>query len=104
MMEYTICAVVSAFVTAVLDARLGTRVLRNRSFWIFQGVMVFFAILSNGYLTGRPIVIYGEAQYLGIRLGTIPVEDFIYGFSLTTLSVILWEYLGRRDSSKDRAG
>jgi lycopene cyclase domain-containing protein len=104
MMEYTICAVVSAFVTVVLDARLGTRVLRNRSFWIFQGVMIFFAVLSNGYLTWRPIVIYGETQYLGIRLGTIPLEDFVYGFSLTTLSVILWEYFGKKVSTEDRAG
>ncbi len=96
MKEYTICAVIAAVITIALDVRLKTNVLRNPSFWMFQAVMVFFAILSNGYLTWRPIVLYGEGHFLGIRLWTIPLEDFVYGFSLTALSVIVWEYLGKK--------
>lgn len=91
MKEYTLLAAASALMTIWLDRFLGTNVLRRKIFWIFLGVMFFFKVFVNGYLTWRPIVLYGEPYYLGVRLGTIPVEDFVYGFSLVALSVILWE-------------
>jgi len=92
MKEYTVAAIVAALLVAVLDWRLGTRILRRRAFWIFLGVMFAFKILANGYLTWRPIVLYNPEFFLGVRLFTIPVEDFVYGFSLIAMSIILWEY------------
>ena len=99
MKEYTICALISALLVMIADRRLNTRVLRRGSFWLFFGVMISFKTLVNGYLTWRPIVTYGESSYLGFRLGTIPLEDFVYGFSLITLSVVVWEFL-RKDKTK----
>jgi lycopene cyclase domain-containing protein len=98
--EYTILAVASAIFTVWLDGFLTTSVLKKKRFWIFLGVMYFFKTLVNGYLTWRPIVLYGDGYYLGVRLFTIPVEDYVYGFSLVTLSVILWEYFTAKESSK----
>jgi lycopene cyclase domain-containing protein len=68
---------------------------------VLVAVMFGFMLLANGYLTWRPIVIYGEAFNLGIRLWTIPVEDFFYGFSLIGLTVILWEYFNRSGQPSD---
>jgi lycopene cyclase domain-containing protein len=98
MKEYTICAILSALVAVLLDRGLGTRLLRRGAFWIFLGAMFCFKLLVNGYLTWRPIVRYGEMYYLGVRLGTIPVEDFLYGFSLITVSVVMWEYFRRGEA------
>jgi len=92
MKEYTIAAVAAALLVAFLDRKLRTRVLRQSAFWIFLAVMYAFKLLANGYLTWRPIVTYNSEFFLGVRVFTIPVEDFIYGFSLIALSVILWEY------------
>jgi lycopene cyclase domain-containing protein len=92
MKEYTLLAIASALATIWLDRFLHTTILRRKIFWIFLGVMFFFKTIVNGYLTWRPIVLYGESFYLGVRLGTIPVEDYVYGFSLVALSVILWEH------------
>jgi len=96
MKEYTIAAVVAALLVVLLDGKLGTRVLRQSAFWIFLAVMYAFKLLVNGYLTWRPIVTYNSEFFLGLRLFTIPVEDFVYGFSLIAMSVILWEYLKAR--------
>jgi len=62
-------------------------------------VMLFFKIPSNGYLTWRPIVIYNPDQFLGIRLWTIPLEDFLYGFGLITITIVLWEFFLRKEGA-----
>jgi lycopene cyclase domain-containing protein len=40
-------------------------------------------LLTNGLLTGaflpEPIVWYNDAENLGLRIGTIPVEDALFG-------------------------
>lgn len=95
-MEYTIAAVVAAVCVVLLDLWLGTRVLRRREFWVFLAVMYAFKLVANGYLTWRPIVMYGPEHFLGVRLGTIPLEDFVYGFALIGMSVVLWEYFRPR--------
>ena len=99
MKEYTVAAVVSVVITLVLDRTLGTRLLQRKEFWIFLAVMYAFKVLANGYLTWRPVVIYGADFFLNIRLFTIPLEDFLYGFSLITSSVILWEYFRKKEMS-----
>ena len=97
MREYTILSLLSVLLTAVLDRTLRTGVLRKAHFWVFMGVMFGFMLIANGYLTWRPIVLYGERFSLGLRLVTIPVEDFLFGFSLVGMSVILWEYFKRKE-------
>jgi len=94
--EYTVLTVLAALAVVWLDRQLGTRVLRKRIFWIFLLVMFGFKLLANGYLTWRPIVLYNPSHFLGFRLVTIPLEDFVYGFSIIASSVILWEYYKRR--------
>lgn len=96
MKEYTILALGSAVVATFLDHLLGTRITHRRSFWITQAVMFFFEIPTNGYLTWRPIVLYNSEVFLNIRLGTIPVEDFFYGYGLITLTLIFWEFFAAK--------
>ena len=52
----------------------------------------FFIV--NGVLTGTGIegniVWYNDDQNLGIRLGTIPIEDTAYAFSLILMNLFLF--------------
>lgn len=56
-------------------------------------LLPFFVV--NGVLTGTAIegnvVWYNDAENLGIRLGTIPVEDTVYAFSLILFNLLLFE-------------
>jgi lycopene cyclase domain-containing protein len=97
--EYSVAAIVAAGAALVLDRLLGTRLAASRRFWIFQALMIPAQFLVNGYLTGRPIVLYGSEFSLGIRLFTIPIEDFLYGFSLMSFSLIFWEYFRQKSAS-----
>ncbi|MER3523879.1 MAG: lycopene cyclase domain-containing protein [Ignavibacteria bacterium] len=91
-MEYTYAAVASVIVVVCADRLLKTHLVHQARFWIFIGIMFAFKTIVNGYLTWRPIVLYGESFQIALRIGTIPVEDYLFGFSLITSSIILWEW------------
>nr|WP_321407363.1 lycopene cyclase domain-containing protein [uncultured Carboxylicivirga sp.] len=67
--------------------------------WIYLSYLLIipFFLASNGILTGswiaEPIVWYNNQENLGIRIGTIPVEDSIYGFLLIALNIQLYKWI-----------
>lgn len=85
-------AVLSVAVAVIVDRRLKTKLLRNPLFYFFLLVIAGFKLLVNGFLTSSMIVQYDPAHYMGIRVITIPVEDFLFGFSMVTIAVSIWEY------------
>lgn len=50
----------------------------------------------NGLLTWLPVVIYNNTQNLGIRAGTIPVEDFLYSAIMLLMNITLYEWYMKR--------
>ena len=67
----------------------------NRFYMAFVVVLIPFHII-NGILTAIPIVSYNNAQNMGVRLGTIPVEDHFYCMALLLMNIALFEYFKRR--------
>ncbi|PZU83539.1 MAG: lycopene cyclase domain-containing protein [Chryseobacterium sp.] len=74
--------------------------------WIGKASFVYIVLLPgfvlvNGILTGsgleNPIVNYNSGKFIGLRLLSIPIEDFFYGYSL-----ILWNiYFFRKFKVKE---
>jgi lycopene cyclase domain-containing protein len=75
----------------LLDHLTRAHILRRIEFYVFLLIILGFKLLVNGYLTAKGIVLYSGGQYLGIRLGSIPLEDFFFGFSMVTMTLIFWE-------------
>ncbi len=65
----------------------------------FIAIYPFF-LISNGILTGSgllsPIVWYDNTQNLGVRIGTIPLEDTFYGMLLIFLNILLYQYFKKK--------
>ena len=61
--------------------------------WIIALLPMAFV---NGILTGNPVVIYDDTENLGIRIGTIPFEDFFYNLLYMIWMISLFEYFKQR--------
>jgi len=95
--SYTLLAVIGAVAAVVLDwAVLRTRLVRRRVFWTTYAIVVFFQFVTNGLLTGLPIVSYNPERIVGPRLVYAPVEDLLFGFAMITMTLSLWVWAGRR--------
>jgi len=97
MKEYTILALCSVFVTVLADKKIGINILKRRLFFVFLAVIILFKFLVNGFLTGASVVIYNPDYFLGLRLGSIPLEDFLFGFSMVTMTIVFWEYFKKKN-------
>lgn len=106
MAEYTILAAISVLAVVLLEVFVWrTGLFREPAYWIAMAICYGFMILVNGWLTklSAPIVIYDGRFNLGIRFPwDIPVEDFLFGFSMLTLTMLLWERAGPGIGSGDR--
>jgi hypothetical protein len=47
----------------------------------------------NGVLTGKPILIYNDAENCTLRIGTIPLEDFFYHMLYMVIMIFIYEYI-----------
>ncbi|TND08032.1 MAG: lycopene cyclase domain-containing protein [Bacteroidetes bacterium] len=68
-------------------------------FWINYAVVLIPFFICNGILTAKPVVIYNDAENLGIRMYTIPVEDLFYNLVLMLGTTGVFEMLRRRKYS-----
>ena len=100
MPEYTLLAVLSVLGTVAVEVFwLRTGIFRKGQYWIAMAIVYFFHVLVDGWLTklSAPIVIYDGSQITGVRVPwDIPVEDYTFGFSMITLTLMLWVRQGER--------
>lgn len=50
-------------------------------------------LVVNGILTSMPVVLYNDAENMGVRMGTIPIEDTVYGLILLLMNITILEFL-----------
>ena len=77
---------------------LATLLLRRNAlniFFITYFVSLVPMAVVNGLLTCLPVVTYDNSQNLGVRIGSIPVEDFLYAAILLVMNISL--YQGAKD-------
>lgn len=66
------------------------------SFGISFLVILIPFLIVNGFLTSIPVVLYNDAENLGIRIYTIPFEDVYYGMLLVLMNITIYEKLLKR--------
>ena len=70
-------------------------------FYLAFGVILIPFLIVNSILTGSfiegEVVWYNDVDTLGIRLGTIPVEDVFYAMLLILMNISIFEWLQERN-------
>lgn len=97
-LEYTGLAAGAFSLAMISDRILKTYLLKQSLFLWLLGLIIFFTLIFNGYLTARPVVLYDYSFQLHFLIGTIPVEDFVYGLALMYHVIVLFEWLQGRTS------
>lgn len=96
-MTYTWLALGGVITAVLVDlVMLRTDLLRQRAFWVAYAILVFFQLITNGLLTGLPIVRYEPDAILGPRLVWAPIEDLLFGFALVLVTLSIWVWTGVR--------
>ena len=68
--------------------------------WLLSIIPMFYV---NGVLTSKPVLIYNNLENLGIRIGSIPFEDFFYNYLYMLWMVIIFENLRLRNTNSNLA-
>jgi lycopene cyclase domain-containing protein len=91
---YTLPVVLAVPVVVALELFvLRTGLFRTSAYWITLAIVTAFQIPVDGWLTklSAPIVRYSPAAISGVRFPwDIPIEDFLFGFVLTTTTLMMW--------------
>ncbi len=93
---YTMTALLFIGLFFITSRILNSPLLKSKLYWqfILFTFLPFFAV--NYFLTSIPIVQYGEKAIWGIRITTIPVEDFFYSFSMLSFNLLIYTTAKKR--------
>lgn len=92
------------FIAALFLFQKWFRGFNVTAFLVSYLIVVIPFLVVNGLLTGIPVVLYNDAENLGLRifpflpwpLNNIPVEDIFYGMLLILMNVTLFERMRHR--------
>lgn len=84
----------------ILSFMLGTHliVIRRRYMsWFYFAFLTSLIpmLIVNGILTAKPVVYYNEMEITGLRLMSIPIEDFLYNMTMFVMCIGLYEWFNR---------
>jgi lycopene cyclase domain-containing protein len=94
--QYTGLVFIFIALAIYLDFYLKTDLVFQKRFYLYVVLILLFTLIFNGYLTWRPVVLYGESYQIGFKIFTIPIEDFGYGFSLLFMCTTIYERLKKQ--------
>ncbi len=67
-------------------------ILTSNIFWITILISFIPFLVVNYLLTSLPVLQYNENEIWGLRILTIPLEDFFYSFSMIAFWLMVYDY------------
>ncbi len=90
--EYTFLAILSVVLSILFASLVNVHLFSSRAYWIYILLTLMLFLIFNYILTSYPVVQYSPNAITAFRVFTIPIEDFLFNFSMLTnyLTVYLW--------------
>ena len=93
-MEYFILSIVSIIIASFLALRIAK--LDPKAIILVCAISVFFQLIFDNYFTYLGLWVFDFSHTLGILLPVIPLENLIFGISLTLATVASWELMQKQ--------
>jgi lycopene cyclase domain-containing protein len=90
---YTMKALASCAVFLAATLVLDRSLIRSKQYWLWLAICYIPFLIFNSVLTALPVVEYNSAAIWGVRLGTIPTEDFFYNYSMLSFYVLFYRMM-----------
>ncbi len=102
MTDYLILSLSLVIVSILILVRLR---IKPGNMWVLlitASILLIMMLIFDTYLTALPIVWYNNKSILGLKLGTIPIEDFGYLIASIILVPALFKFFSEqgRDDKK----
>lgn len=94
--EYTTLAFISVGLAVIFISFFMDELFSSKLFWIYTVFSVLVFLIFNYLLTSIPVVEYSSLAIIGFRVITIPIEDFMFNFSMLTLYLAIYLFFKRR--------
>jgi len=94
---YILVVCLATIFTTYLVSKQKQNIQKNIVLLFF--VSLPFFLIVNGKLTSLPIVWYNSAEKSGLMIGSIPLEDLFYSYSLLSLNALVYEKVKTRHTS-----
>jgi len=90
--SYTFTVLLYSGAFFLLALLFNSTLLNSKVFWI--SILICFVpfLIVNYFLTAIPVVTYNNSAFSAIRVITIPLEDFLYSFSMVSLWILFYEF------------
>ena len=87
---YTFTVLISLASFLLISYFFYGELIRSKLYWIFIGITFLPFLMVNYILTSVPIVEYNSNAIWGVRFLSIPLEDFIYSFSMLSFYLLIY--------------
>jgi lycopene cyclase domain-containing protein len=87
---YTAKALASCAFFLVLAFLFDRLLIESKQYWIWLAICYVPFLIINTVLTALPVVEYNGKAIWGLRVGTIPLEDFFYNFAMLSFYVLVY--------------
>lgn len=94
---YTLIVMIATLCTTYLVSKQSVSFNKNIVFLFFISLPFFFIV--NGLLTSIPIVWYNLADKSGLMIGSIPLEDLFFSYSLLSANAYIYEKIKARHTA-----
>ncbi|MFN3873688.1 MAG: lycopene cyclase domain-containing protein [Ignavibacterium sp.] len=94
--HYTFTVSIFTGVFFLLAVFLKMNLLHSFHYWLTMLISFIPFLIVNYFLTSIPIVTYNDSAFFGKRFITIPLEDFLYSFSMISLWILFFEVFNKR--------
>ena len=87
---YTAKALASCALFLTTSLLFDRPLIKGKQYWIWLAICYVPFLIINTVLTALPVVEYNSKAIWGLRVGTIPLEDFFYNFAMLSFYLLVY--------------